>query len=182
MEPLVLGGERPPGEKLVAEVARLAETDVRLCYQCGKCSAGCPVSPEMDRPPHQLMRLLQLGQAEEALTSEAIWLCTSCQTCSSRCPRGVRVADVLEALRWLAANRATGRIPRFHRAFVASVRSVGRLDEPRLLLRFPPQLPDIRAEVGLGVRLLSRRRLGLPKRAIRGVDGVRRLFSRKEAE
>ena len=60
------------------------------CYQCGKCSAGCPAAEFMDLTPRQVMRAVQLGQAELALRSSTIWLCASCQTCSARCPDSPR--------------------------------------------------------------------------------------------
>lgn len=73
--------------------------DVASCYQCGKCSAGCAMAAMMDLLPHQVMRLVQLGQVEEALASRTIWLCASCLACSARCPRGVSLPNVMEALR-----------------------------------------------------------------------------------
>ncbi|NMA14706.1 MAG: heterodisulfide reductase subunit C, partial [Clostridia bacterium] len=54
------------------------------CYQCGKCSAGCPVAFAMDKTPRQIIRLLQLGLLEEALATRTIWLCATCQTCVTR--------------------------------------------------------------------------------------------------
>ncbi|MGE5588086.1 MAG: 4Fe-4S dicluster domain-containing protein [Clostridia bacterium] len=73
--------------------------DVASCYQCGKCSAGCAMGATMDLLPHQVIRLVQLGQVEEALASRTIWMCASCLACSARCPRGVSLPHVMEALR-----------------------------------------------------------------------------------
>jgi heterodisulfide reductase subunit C len=61
-------------------VNELAHTRVQDCYQCGKCTAGCPAAQRMDLSPNQLVRLVQAGQLERALRSEAIWQCVSCQT------------------------------------------------------------------------------------------------------
>jgi len=72
---------------------------VQSCYQCGKCSAGCAMTGMMDLLPHQVIRLLQLGQVQEALASRTIWLCASCLACSTRCPRGVSLPNVMESLR-----------------------------------------------------------------------------------
>lgn len=72
---------------------------VQSCYQCGKCSAGCAMTATMDLLPHQVIRLLQLGQVQEALASRTIWLCASCLACSTRCPRGVSLPNVMESLR-----------------------------------------------------------------------------------
>ncbi|HTU01480.1 MAG TPA: 4Fe-4S dicluster domain-containing protein, partial [Candidatus Sulfotelmatobacter sp.] len=82
--------------------------DVRACYQCGKCTAGCPLSASMDLMPNQVLRLLQLGEHEQVLQSSTIWQCASCLTCASRCPKEVDPARVMEALRTVLLRQ--GRI------------------------------------------------------------------------
>jgi len=72
---------------LLDKIEKEAGTSINLCYQCGKCSAGCPVGFAMDYTPRQVIRLLQLGLVNEALSAESIWICASCETCSARCPR-----------------------------------------------------------------------------------------------
>ena len=57
------------------------------CIQCGKCTSGCPMADKMDFPPSVIMRMCQLGIKEELLESNSPWVCTSCYTCSTRCPR-----------------------------------------------------------------------------------------------
>ncbi len=87
---------------LSRELESLSETLLAQCYQCGKCSAGCPVAAEMDMLPNQVMRLAQLGQFAEILRSETIWVCASCATCTTRCPREVEIAAVMDGLREMA--------------------------------------------------------------------------------
>lgn len=87
------------GGHFVAQVRRLADQNLMACYQCGKCSAGCPMAAYMDIPPNQIIRLAQLGLEKKLLDSQAIWLCVSCLTCNTRCPKGVRIAETIEALR-----------------------------------------------------------------------------------
>ncbi|RDH88905.1 MAG: disulfide reductase [endosymbiont of Seepiophila jonesi] len=82
-----------------SKVQRLADQNLMACYQCGKCSAGCPMAAYMDIPPNQMIRLAQLGMEDELLDSEAIWLCVSCMTCNTRCPKGVRIAELIESMR-----------------------------------------------------------------------------------
>ncbi|MBL3528010.1 MAG: 4Fe-4S dicluster domain-containing protein [gamma proteobacterium endosymbiont of Lamellibrachia anaximandri] len=82
-----------------SKVQRLADQNLMACYQCGKCSAGCPMAAYMDVPPNQMIRLAQLGMEDELLDSEAIWLCVSCMTCNMRCPKGVRIAELIESMR-----------------------------------------------------------------------------------
>jgi heterodisulfide reductase subunit C len=83
----------------VAKVEKLSGQNLLACYQCGKCSAGCPVVSKMDILPNQIIRLAQLGLSEDLLESEAIWLCASCMTCNVRCPKGINIAEVIEVLR-----------------------------------------------------------------------------------
>ena len=72
--------------------------NVYLCYQCVKCSSGCPVAEFFDWQPNQIMRALQLGQEDIALQSETPWLCASCQTCTTRCPQDLDIAGIMEFL------------------------------------------------------------------------------------
>ncbi len=86
-------------DESLEKVKELSEQNLHACYQCGKCSAGCPSIEPMDVIPSQIIRLVQLGQVEKALATNTIWLCAACHTCKVRCPRGVDLARIMEALR-----------------------------------------------------------------------------------
>jgi len=87
------------GSAFVARIEKAAGQKLMACYQCGKCSAGCPMAEHMDILPNQMIRMAQLGMQEQLLASKAIWLCVSCMTCNSRCPKEIKIAEVIEALR-----------------------------------------------------------------------------------
>ena len=91
--------------EFVKRVAELSGQNLNLCYQCGKCSAGCPMSFAMDFLPNQIMRLVQLGLEEDIGNSRTIWLCASCLTCTVRCPKGVDISRVMEALRLITLRK-----------------------------------------------------------------------------
>ncbi|MDP2920179.1 MAG: 4Fe-4S dicluster domain-containing protein [Dehalococcoidia bacterium] len=91
--------------EFVKKVTELSGQKLNLCYQCGKCSAGCPMSDAMDILPNQVMRLVQLGLEEDIGGSKAVWLCASCLTCTARCPKGIDLARVMEALRLLTLRK-----------------------------------------------------------------------------
>lgn len=95
----------------VDRIQRLAGQELLACYQCGKCSAGCPMAKYMDILPNQMIRLAQLGCEKELLGAEAPWLCVSCLTCNSRCPKGVRIAETFEAVRQLQLRRRMDHAP-----------------------------------------------------------------------
>jgi len=90
---------RSSSDVIVRQVEELSGQTVADCYQCGCCTAGCPIGPAMDPPPSKAIRLLQLGRAHELLESDGIWLCASCMVCGTRCPRGVDYALIAEACR-----------------------------------------------------------------------------------
>lgn len=85
--------------ELLKKIEKISGENVFACYQCGKCSAGCPMSSEMDLLPNQVIRLLQLGITESLLNCRTIWLCASCFTCTIRCPKGVNLARLMEGVR-----------------------------------------------------------------------------------
>lgn len=85
----------------VEKVEDLSGQNILQCYQCGECSSGCPVAAEMDVLPNQIIRLIQLGQEEAVMAAESPWVCASCYTCYVRCPKGVGIAQIMEAVRLL---------------------------------------------------------------------------------
>jgi heterodisulfide reductase subunit C len=87
------------GDKFLKKVEELSGQSLLACYQCGKCSAGCPAVSQMDILPNQIIRFAQLGLKDELFQSKAIWICASCMTCNTRCPKGINIAEVIEAIR-----------------------------------------------------------------------------------
>jgi heterodisulfide reductase subunit C len=86
-------------DEILDRIETLSGQKLMQCYQCGRCSAGCPVVDEMDIVPSEVIRLLQLGQVDEVLRSKTIWTCASCLQCASRCPKGVEFSNICDALR-----------------------------------------------------------------------------------
>lgn len=111
-------------------VQDMSGVDLSLCYQCKKCSSGCTVSGSAKSPPSEIIRRLQLGAGQELLTSDLVWTCVSCETCFARCPMGIDMVAVIDALRSLALERETatseGNIPLFNRSFLTTVNIFGR--------------------------------------------------------
>ncbi len=81
------------------KVEEISGQNLFACYQCGNCTAGCPVSFAMDLGPHQVIRFSLLGLEEEVLKSNTFWMCASCLQCTSRCPKGLDIARIMEAIR-----------------------------------------------------------------------------------
>ncbi len=86
-------------DDFVKKIEEISGQKLLACYQCGKCSAGCPAVSEMDILPNQVIRFAQLGLKDELLESKSVWVCASCYTCNVRCPKGIKIAEVMEAVR-----------------------------------------------------------------------------------
>ena len=99
----------PKNKQFKDRVTELSGENVDLCFQCGACSSGCPMTQEMDYLPSKIIRMVQLG-LEEALESKTIWVCTTCFNCEVRCPRGIDIANVMEALRQLVLRKKYDRV------------------------------------------------------------------------
>lgn len=97
--------QRKIKDPFVAKVQELSGQNLLACYQCGKCSAGCPAVSQMDILPNQIIRYAQLGFKDELLQSKSIWVCASCMTCNARCPKGINIAEVIEAIRQILLRK-----------------------------------------------------------------------------
>jgi heterodisulfide reductase subunit C len=100
---------KPENRTFKNRVNELSGENVDLCFQCGACSSGCPMTQEMDYLPSKVIRMAQLG-LEEAMESKTIWVCTTCFNCEVRCPRGIDIANVMEALRQLVLRKKYNRV------------------------------------------------------------------------
>ena len=174
-------------ERTLAERVRAATgVDVRECYQCGKCTAGCPMIRFMDLGPAQVMRLVQVGDpeaVERLLGSRTLWACVGCLTCTQRCPKELDPAAVLDALREMAFRQ--GRVPaaerrvlRFHQAFLNVVKHTGRMSEVPLTALYKMTSGDLFSDITLAPAMLARGKLPLVPKVIAGRDEVRRIFDR----
>ncbi len=95
--------------RFVQQVEEISGQDLLACNQCGKCSAGCPIVATMEILPSQILRMAQLGM-EDALDSNTIWICASCLTCVARCPKGVDLPRLMEALRQVALRQGVTKL------------------------------------------------------------------------
>lgn len=126
---------------LVDEISAIPGGEgVRLCIQCGTCSASCPNASRMDHTPRELIAMARAGLRDEVLSSKAPWLCLSCYLCTVRCPRGIKQTDFMHALECLAdrhhlSNTQTST-PTMYRSFSHFVRRTGNLPEMAFTARF----------------------------------------------
>ena len=162
------------------EVAQASGVDLQACYQCQKCSAGCPLVEAMDLLPNQVLRHIQYGHREKVLGSKTIWICASCYTCSVRCPNDIDIAKIMDTLRHLAIRSGVKPgekdIPVFHSVFLNEIKSRGRIHELSLILRFKSKTKDFFKDAGLGWRMFRVGKIKLFPSTLRGGKEIKEIF------
>ena len=169
-------------------VSEFAETirgttglDVNVCYQCRKCTAGCPVAYAMDYPPAQLMHAIRLGLQDLVLNSNTMWLCASCETCTTRCPQEVDIAGVMDALRIMATRAGVKpKVPEITAAYcsgLTNIRFFGRLYELGFAGMFYLSTGQLTKDLSLGIKMFKKGKLKLLP-SFRGSSITRRIFAK----
>jgi len=85
--------------KAIEKINELSGETVKVCMQCSTCTGMCPMAQEMDFSPRKVMHFAQFGLIEQMADINTYWKCASCHACSVKCPRGIDIAKVMEALR-----------------------------------------------------------------------------------
>lgn len=172
------------GDELLRKIEALSGVSVRRCFQCGKCSAGCPMASFMEILPTRIMRMLQMGRADQVLAGPSIWRCASCETCSSRCPNEVDLASIMDALRKLSVDSEVPSRERFvqlaNRLFLRNIRQYGRQYEMRLAAEFNLKSGQFFKDIELGPVLLSKGKLKMHHGKNRNIEEIEKIFRRIE--
>ena len=171
------------------EVQERSGQNLSRCYQCKKCSGGCPTARWYEWSNHSIVRMVQRGMKDELLGSKSIWMCISCETCGSRCPNGIYLSPIMDALRSMAVEEGPGVaepvVVAFHQAFVGSARKYGRVHEATMLAEFMLkskmflQKGFVGEAVG-GAKLFAKGKIPLKASKGKGKDQIRRIFEESE--
>jgi heterodisulfide reductase subunit B len=149
--------------RLAEHILEETGENVFLCYQCIKCTSGCPLAEHFDLAPNQVLRAAQLGMEERLFDSRTPWLCASCQTCTTRCPQGIDVARVMDFL--TAEARRRGIEPKvpdvalFHKVFLRDVDLLGRAYELGLMAEMNLRTGHPFKDLDLGLEMLRHGKL-----------------------
>lgn len=161
-----------PDYQLLETLEKEGPFQAGACFQCRKCTNGCPVAFAMDLFPDEIIRMVILGQRERVLNSKTIWVCAACETCTTRCPNEVRIAELMDQLKEIAVREnipcPEPQVLQLHQSFLKQIKKQGRVFEttllPTYLLKSGQLLGQwkegtLMAELGLGWKLLSKGRM-----------------------
>lgn len=172
-------------ESLSTQVAMHTGVESARCYQCGKCSAGCPMANDMEYTPSMTMRMLQIEEEEtdrKLLESEGIWMCLTCEMCISRCPMSVDIPKVMDYLREAALEKkaqnrkADKNIINFHKSFMNMVKKTGRSYEVGLVVDYKLRTWNLLQDVDLAPEMLKRGKLPLLPENVKGKEHIKNIF------
>ena len=157
---------------------------INSCIQCGVCTGSCPTANQWDYPPRRVIAMVRAGLRDELLSSNSMWFCVSCYTCTVRCPRDIKPADIMHALEIISirSGKSTKKsnTPIMYRCFVDSARGNGRVYELgmmiKLFLKTNPLAALKLAPVGLV--LFFHKRLPLRPSRIKGMDELKAILDK----
>jgi len=160
------------------------------CIQCGVCSGSCDARFAMDYSPMQIIKMVHLGMKEQVLSSSTIWICASCYTCATRCPRGIEIPLLMSTLKNIAI-RTKATPPneiklKFHRSFTKIIRKYGRIHEADIMLALisKTNLKELYKKAPLGFRLWRKGKVRMRPSKIKQMDHILKIYEKtlKEEE
>lgn len=170
------------------EVVHAGGEDLEACYQCGTCSGGCPSVEDMDYTPRQIIRMVNFNLREKVLASKTPFICATCYQCQMRCPREVKVTEVMAAIKSLTikenyATRST-RGPAFYTTFNDIVYSLGKQFEPLLMLKstfrsrdsVPEKIRTLLKSAPMGIDFVKRGKMPFTPHRVKDLQEVQKIY------
>ena len=171
--------QKAPGGLLRA-IQEKADVNLSACFQCRKCSMGCPVADRAESPPSEIIRRLQLGAGDELLQTDLIWTCLSCETCYARCPNRINFTAVIDALRSIAVEKGVARpegdAPLFNRVFLETVASYGRAYDLKAIVLYKVRTGTLKQDMDKFPAMLKKGKMAILPPSGANKDKVKRIF------
>ena len=166
------------------KIEKITSQSTLQCYQCGKCSAGCPVRDYMDDSPNRVVRLVQLGFDESALQSSTIWLCAGCLTCSSRCPQNFDLAKFMDAMREISLQEKIAGNEKdtvqFHKAFLNQIKKHGRAFEFGFIREYKIKTLNFLQDIDVAPEMFIKGKIGLFPHNVKDKEGIKQIFDKTD--
>ena len=181
MRSIDLSGISDASVQACEEIAKEAGVNLKDCYQCGKCTAGCPLADSMDLMPREVIRYLQLGAIDVVLDAKTPWICAQCVVCSSRCPQNVDICSTMRAVRLASKHAGKRPLPEadiFDDEFIANVRAHGVSNEQYLAAAYNLKSGHLMQDAGNAIRMLKRKMVGVAVHNSQGRAEVAALVDR----
>lgn len=165
-------------------VEEMSGVDLSACYQCRKCSLGCPVNKHTQSSPSELLRRLHLGAGDELLESGLVWMCLSCETCYGRCPMQINIPAVIDALRSLAVQKGVrpprGDMPLFNRKFLEGVKTFGRSYDLSMIMQYKLGSGSLMQDTDKFPAMLAKGKMAILPPSGADKDMVKKVFDRSD--
>jgi len=188
-------------QSLIQEVMVRSGQNLLACYQCRRCAAGCPVGSETGVTPDRLIRMIILGEKENALNNLLVWKCVSCYTCGTRCPNNIQTARINETLKQISKEAhiepLLPKVAAFHHAFLRSASHLGRVNELEFIGLYEMQkakkelkhgggwkavASEIIKQAKLGILMIKKKRLHFRLNKIKRLSEIKRLYKKVRDE
>ncbi len=170
-------------DSFMKEVSKISGCDrIPHCIQCGSCSGSCPSSGFMEHPPRQLFAMIRAGMKEEVLKSTTLWYCVSCYNCYVRCPKEIRITDIMYALKSMSMKNmmvnSKFKSPKFAQQFVETVRRFGRINEFSFMRGFylKTNIFDALKNTPFAIKLKLRGRMPLLPKKVKKIDELNKII------
>lgn len=182
-EQTILSETFSPSSEFAEFIQKKSGENVNLCYQCRKCSSGCPMRHWMDYTPAQLIHAIRLGMKDLVLSSKTTWLCASCQTCNTRCPQEIDIPLVFDTTKVIMMKeKRKSPIPSvysFYKEALRNMKFFGRLYELGLIMGLKLRTFQFFKDVGLGMKMFIKGKLNIfPSISLGRTISTWKIFSR----
>ena len=167
---------------------------VKMCMQCGVCAGSCPLGKHWAHPPQEIFMMIRAGKREEVLTSDSMWMCTSCYNCIVRCPRGVQITHVMHGLAHYAQR--LGLVPKnqptqqVSQMFWDNLMKKGRVNELKLGLSiyfkdgFGQGVKNAMANQQLGMNMMKAKRMSAMEffggHGVKDISGLQKIIKKAQ--
>ena len=186
--------ETSRAKSLVREIMERSGQNLLACYQCRRCAAGCPVGEETGVTPDRLVRMILLGDREEALSNLLVWQCVACYTCGTRCPNNIQTARITETLKQMSKEAhlepLRPRVADFHSSFMKATEHVGRFNEIEGMRMYEVKtaykelkkgdlqavIDEMMGQAKLGMKMMKKKRMHLKVDKVKNVAEVKALY------